>query len=149
MNVEEIENYRHSRIMEVRFIDLDALAHVNNAKYLNYLEEARLAYARDVLGWDGDIRHLGLVVAGVEIQYKLPILLNEKVEIRTRVSRLGGRSFEMEYLILKINGENSELAARAKTVQVSVNEETGKSTRLPEEWRQIIQTYEPGEIQGA
>lgn len=149
MNTEEILNYRHSRIIEVRFIDLDALGHVNNARYLNYLEEARLAYAKDVLGWDGDIRHLGLVVAGVEIQYKLPIFLNDKVEIRTRVSRIGGRSFEMEYLILNIGGEEPALAAQAKTVQVSINEESGKSTRLPEEWRQIIKTYEPGEIQGA
>ena len=44
-----MEGFRHVYPQEVAFRDLDVFGHVNNAVYLTYIENARLAYARDVL----------------------------------------------------------------------------------------------------
>ena len=54
-----MQNFRFSFPVEVRFADLDALGHLNNAKYLTYAEQARILYVRQICGWDGDWRKLG------------------------------------------------------------------------------------------
>ena len=50
------EDYHHEIEMNVRFMDLDALNHVNNARYLNFLEEARLSYSQQSLEDDDEHR---------------------------------------------------------------------------------------------
>ncbi len=62
------ELFRHAILMTVRFGDLDALAHVNHAAYLTYMEQARMSYARDVWGWDSDMKKLNIIVARATVE---------------------------------------------------------------------------------
>ena len=112
----------------VRWDDLDALRHVNNAKYLTYAQEARFA-------WSG---MLEMVVARAELDFKLPIYDgNIFVDVTLWVESIGTSSFTMIYEIIN----NGELVARIKTVQVTVSLETKKSRPVNETEREFLSKY--------
>jgi len=120
--------------IEVRFRDLDALGHVNNAVYLTYLEVARVAYfSRLQRDW---LEKGHFILARAEVDFLRPILLGDPVEVGVRVARLGRSSFHMEYLV-RAAGEE---AARGKTVQVWL--EGGRPAPLPPEVRARIAEME-------
>jgi acyl-CoA thioester hydrolase len=120
--------------IEVRFRDLDALGHVNNAVYLTYLEVARVAYfSRLQRDW---LEKGHFILARAEVDFLRPILLQDPVEVGVRVVRLGRSSFNMEYLVLAAGEE----AARGKTVQVWL--EGGRPAPLPQEVRARIAAVE-------
>ncbi len=136
--------FKHKTDIIVRFHDLDALGHVNNARYLNYLEQARLTYATEVLGWDRTLKSLSLIVANVTIDYKQPIRLEDSLEIWTRVSRLGNKSFDFEYVLIVIPPEGDPaLAAQAKTTLVTFDYEANKTVPIFTRWRDAMLAYEP------
>lgn len=138
------KKYRFEMPVEVRFADLDAMGHLNNAKYLTYTEQARIYYVRDVCGWEEDWRKLGMILARTEIDYKLPIAFGDKVMVYIRVSRLGGKSFDFEYVMTRQGNENeAEIAAISKTVMVTYDYESDTTIPIPENWRKRILAYEP------
>ncbi len=49
---EKLSNYKYKTPIPIRFSDMDAFGHVNNAIYLTYFEIARSNYWRDIIGWD-------------------------------------------------------------------------------------------------
>jgi len=123
----------------IRWDDLDAFGHVNNAKYLVFVQEARVD-----LFWKERIEK-GLkpvfddmVVARAEIDYKIPITkTNHDFDISIWVSKIGGAAFDLEYEIKSDEGVH----ARLKTVQVAVDLETKKSRRLTDAEREILNEY--------
>lgn len=79
------EGYRYETHIQVRWADLDALGHVNNATYLTYLEQARVSYFNDLGLWDGSIHQLGLIMAKVTLEYRLPVFGTDDVYVYTVV----------------------------------------------------------------
>lgn len=138
---EEIKKYKLQTPISVRYNDLDTLHHVNNATYLMYLEEARVHYAKHVLGWNGDLNQLDMLLASVKVDYIQPLFLNSPVVIHTRVSKIGNKSFEMEYLIV-IEEIERKLAAKASTVLVYFDMKTQKTSIIPEKLRKAIEAFE-------
>jgi acyl-CoA thioester hydrolase len=134
--------FRYSYSIDVRYADLDALAHVNNAKYFTYMETARLHYCKDILGWDGLASEFGVIIAQAACDYKLPLVFGDKVTIYARASRLGSKSFDLEYLVVR--NQDGAVAATGKTVQVAYNYVHDQSISIPDEWRQRMTDYEPG-----
>ena len=56
--------------IDIRYGDLDPQWHVNNARYLTFLEQGRMEYLRALNLWDGeDFFKLGLIVADIHIAY--------------------------------------------------------------------------------
>ncbi|OGH02737.1 MAG: hypothetical protein A2600_14165 [Candidatus Lambdaproteobacteria bacterium RIFOXYD1_FULL_56_27] len=121
----------HSSI-EIRFADLDAYGHVNNAVYFTYLESARTkAFSAKFI----DFMNAGLffVVARAECDYKKPILLeDETVEIDFTIQSLGRTSFEVVY---DLKGKQGQLFAKAKTVMVALDAKKGGPVAIPESIR--------------
>jgi len=133
--------FRFATTLEVRWRDVDALGHVNNAVYLTYLEQARIHYMREMgLGFRS-LDEVGMILAEVTCTYRAPLSLGEQVTIRVRVSRLGNSSFNFEY---RVEGEDGRLAATASSVQVCYDYQAGRSTPIPDHWRARIIAYEPG-----
>ena len=61
--------------IEVRYGDLDPQGHVNNAKYMTYMEQARVAYIRHLGLWPGgSFLDLGIILADARITFRKPIL---------------------------------------------------------------------------
>lgn len=139
-----LEGYRYSIPITVRFADLDVLGHLNNAKYLTYIEQARIVYVRDVCGWQGQWQTLGMILARTEIDYKLTIAFEDSVMAYIRVGRMGGKSFDMEYILTRQREDSlPEIAAEVKTVMVAYDYETNQTIPIPDTWRQRITEYEP------
>jgi acyl-CoA thioester hydrolase len=109
----------------VRFGDCDPMGHANNAVYSTYLEQARIT----VLG--------GLepfILARVEIDFRSELRMNDDIEIRTRCSNIGTKSFQLEHQIW--TGER--LAAEAKSVLVGYDYEQGTSVPLPDDTKRRL-----------
>ena len=112
----------------VRWDDLDAIGHVNHAKYLTFAQEARVA----MLGF------FNMVVARAEADYKAPISEgNTFIDVTLWVETIGTSSFILVYEISK----NGVLYARIKTVQVTVTEDTKSSRPLSEMQRETLNKY--------
>ncbi len=123
--------------LDVRFRDIDAMGHVNNAVYATYAEQARADYFADVL--DQDLSAVSSVLARIEIDYHRPIELDDgPVTVAVSVPRLGESSLPMEYEIRTADGE---LAASIESVQVAYDRDAGESVPLPDAWRETISEY--------
>jgi acyl-CoA thioester hydrolase len=126
----------HAQLVEFR--DLDGLGHVNNAVYLAYLENGKLAYFRDVVG-ALDLQHLG-IVADVKIAYRSPAFLGEELAVGIRVGRLGTKSIEFEF---EIRGRDGRLVADGSSVHVTFDYDRREPIPVPDEWRRRIEAHEP------
>jgi acyl-CoA thioester hydrolase len=134
--------FKHRTPIQIRFKDLDKVGHVNNANHLTYFELARMHYSDDVLGridWSKN----GFVVASARIEYRKPILLEDKVFVLTRTVKMGTKSFEMEYIIIKVEDDGSEtsLATGASTM-VCMNYQTHQTIPIPEAWKKQVMDFE-------
>jgi acyl-CoA thioester hydrolase len=119
---------RYQSKQYVRWDDLDAFGHVNNAVYLTYAQEARFA-------WSGILE---MVVARAEVDFIAPIYDGDTfLDIELWVSSIGNSSFTMTYE-LKMKGE---LVARVKTVQVTVDMSTKKSQPIGDDQRAFLTKY--------
>ena len=112
----------------VRWGDLDAFGHVNNATYLVYAQEARYAWSK----------MLEMVVARAEVDFIAPIYTGDfYLDIEIWVNKIGNSSFGLTYEMK--NGD--ELVARVKTVQVTVSMETKKSRPINDAEREFLTQY--------
>jgi acyl-CoA thioester hydrolase len=142
-----VQDFRHSIELRARFGDVDMLGHVNNAQYITYVEEARIQYARDVLGWDGTPAKLGLIVARIAIDYLLPLYAGETIRLYTRCTRLGNKSFDLAHIMTR--AEDDAVASKIETTLVAYDAATEQSTPIPDAFRQNIIAYEITPPEGA
>lgn len=134
------EGFRHHLALQVRWGDMDALGHVNNAKYLTCLEQARLDYAGSL--WQRGTGCVGLIMARAVIDYKMPLVASDDVHIYTRCSRLGNRSFDTEQQVTRWKDGELQVAAQATITVVVYDYDAQQSVPIPEAWREIMQSYE-------
>lgn len=141
-------HYYHD--IEVRYGDLDPQGHVNNAKYLTYIEQARVSYIINLGLWDAkSFEEVGIILADAQLSFLAPIQFRQPVRVGVRVSRLGGKSLEMDYLIE--DSRTHKALARGKTVIVAYDYRGRQSIPIPEVWRHAIATFEniPAQSQGS
>lgn len=126
--------------LTVRGFHLDIYQHVNNARYLEYLEEARWQFFDDVkimqaLGQ----RNLAFVLANTNINYRQPALMNQRLVIDTHFISLGNKSCKVEQIIsLK---DDMSLIVDAQMTFVLVDSKSGKPQAFDDEVRAIFQPY--------
>ena len=130
ITIELVENFPFVHRETVRFRDLDGMGHVNNAVYSTYLEQARLAW----FGKDERMPLEDVILARTEIDFRSPLSVGEVVEVGVRPSRLGTKSFELEYE-LRADGR---LVAEARSVLVGYDYEQGQSAEIPARWRERL-----------
>ena len=122
-------DFEYETELQVRFRDLDAMGHVNNAVYATYLEQARVDYYADVLGVGLD--DIDTVLVNLEIDYRHEVTLaDETVTVAMGVRSIGESSVVVGYELRA----GDRVAATAETTQVYVDPEAGTSRSLPEDW---------------
>jgi acyl-CoA thioester hydrolase len=97
---------RHAYQCHVRFSDVDVYGHVNNVKYFEYYQEARIAFIRSLAGGLFDVESTERqVVARIDVDYRRPILFRpEPYVVETWVTRIGTTSYELACRILDTEG---------------------------------------------
>ena len=121
--------------MDVRFRDIDAMGHVNNAVYATYLEQARVRYLADVIG--EPLREIAGVVADLHLDFERPISLGDTVTVGVGAGDLGTSSIPFSYGIRA----DGAVAATAETLFVTVDD-AGDPRPIPEDWRERIEAHE-------
>ncbi|MFL5763948.1 MAG: acyl-CoA thioesterase [Bacteroidia bacterium] len=132
--------YRQKTPIQIRFKDIDKLGHVNNANHITYFELARVDYFDALAGNNIKIDWVneGVILAKVEMEYKMPILLEDKIFVYTWVSKMGSKSFDMACSIVKEeDGKEIELA-KGNAVIVCFNYATNQTILIPETWRKVM-----------
>jgi len=138
--VGNLDSFKYKTNIEMRFADLDMMGHVNNAVYFTYMEIGRTKYWKHAIKWDW--HNTGVVIGQASIDYIAPILLDDKVSMYIRTSRVGTTSFDLEYLIVKdVNGKEVT-CSRGKTVCVAYDYHSKKPTAIPDKERQKMMSFE-------
>ncbi|TWR31331.1 acyl-CoA thioesterase [Mucilaginibacter pallidiroseus] len=142
---EKVSDYKFKSPIAIRFSDIDALGHVNNAVYLTYFETARINYWRDVTNWN--LKETGVVVGRSEITYLKPVKVDDEINCYVRVTRIGNSSFDVMHLLTKQTEKGEEICTTCKTVCISYDYNACKSVPIPKEGRKAMIEYdEPGLI---
>jgi acyl-CoA thioester hydrolase len=127
--------------IEVRYGDLDPQGHVNNARYLTYMEQARVSYLRHVGLWNGgSFIDIGIILADVHLTFRTPIQFGDPVRVGVRIARLGNKSMQSEYRIE--DARDGREFASGSSVLVAYDYRNGSTVPIPEEWRSKITEFE-------
>lgn len=142
---ENLSDYKFKTPIAIRFSDIDAVGHVNNAVYLTYFEMGRFDYWQQVVNWN--LRVNGVIVGRTEVNYLKPVTFGDEIACYVRVSRIGNSSFDVMQVLVRITPEGEEICTTGKAVCISYDYKANKSVPIPQTERQkMIEHDEPGLI---
>jgi thioesterase III len=115
----------------VRSTEIDVNGHVNNAKFLEYLEWGREDWYEKCGLYYDVLKELGIVTVVVHVvaDYLREAVQNDKLRIQTNLKSIGNTSFVMDQ---SIRNQGDELVLTAEFVIVTVHPETHVKTRVPD-----------------
>lgn len=136
------EEFKHQVDLQLRFCDVDGFGHVNNAVIQEFCDVGRMHYMQQVLGWTPGVtrRNDQLVVVAARTDFLEQILLNQKLEVLTKVFALGNKSLTMIQWIIEKGADQPSAACESVMAGFLINEE--HSFVLPDEWREKIKSFE-------
>ena len=141
-------DFAHRHDVEVRLSDTDAMGHVNNARYLTYVEIARVAYYEHVTGNALPIgvhgAEEGMILAEIRMTYRSTSFYGETLTVETRIERIGRTSFGMVHRITAPESRYgaARLVAVADSTLVSYDYTDEKPIPVPDEWRAAMEAFE-------
>jgi len=130
----------HKTSIQIRFNDIDIMAHVNNSIYQNYFDTARMKYFEKVFEHKMQWELCALVLAKITIEYLNPILLEEDIVVLSKVYKLGNKSLQMQQEIM--NAQTNELKSKNDAVLVAFGSKENEAILIPEDWRRKIIKFE-------
>ncbi|MCB2194335.1 MAG: acyl-CoA thioesterase [Bacteroidetes bacterium] len=130
----------HKTPVQIRFNDIDIMAHVNNSVYQNFFDMARMSYFEEVFEQKMQWKVRALVLANITIDYLNPIFLDEEIVVLSKVYKLGNKSLQMQQQI--INVQTNELKAKNDAVLVAFGVKEDEAIQLPYDWREKIISFE-------
>ena len=134
------DDFRHRTSLQVRFRDIDAFGHVNNAVFFSYVELARIRYLLDVIQPETGFDRMPLILARVELDFRSPIQFGEDVTVETRIEHVGRTSFGMTHRMTA--GPEGRLVADVQTVLVTYDYGAARPMPVPDEWRRRFGAHE-------
>jgi len=128
--------------IEVRYGDLDPQGHVNNAKFLTYFEQARLAYwvQMGLFTKDQSFMELGVILADVHIRYLEPVYYGQNIKVGVHVAKFVNKSMIWEQNI--VDADTGKELAKGEVVVVAYDYRQGKTIPVPQQWRDKIGQFE-------
>ncbi len=123
----------------VRWGDMDAMGHVNNAIYFQYLESARIGYFETLVGWTGrdeGTGRQGPVVVSQTFHYRLQVYYPAELVVGVRCREVRNKSFVLEYGIFRKGTD--ELVGDGSSVVVWLDYDGGKALDIPPDLRQAL-----------
>jgi acyl-CoA thioester hydrolase len=124
----------------VRWSDIDSYDHVNNVRYFDYLQEARIAFLAQLVGTTGDyFAQYPVVLVSQTIDYKRPILLRQPpYDVDVWVDAVGTTSYTLGSRIVDRTGGGEDVYATAVSVLVAVDGQTHVKRELVDAERQAL-----------
>lgn len=110
------------------------MRHVNNSVYLTYLEQARIAFIREISGVDDAIGGMSMILARIEIDFRAPAFHDEEIVVGVRPARLGTKSFDLDSTITA----GGRVVAESTAVLVGYDYDRQTTIPIPEQWREKL-----------
>ncbi len=134
--------FRFFHPIEVRYGDLDAQGHLNNAKYLTYFETGRIRYFAELgLFTPGQsFMDIGVIMAEARVTFHAPVEYGTPVKVGVRTSKLGGKSMTVDQNI--VHAETGQVLASGQVILVAFDYHTNKSMPIPDVMREKIAAFE-------
>jgi acyl-CoA thioester hydrolase len=142
-------DFAHFVTLPIQWGDMDSIGHVNNAIYFRYVESGRIAYFRAIEAtperglFDGE----GPILADIQCSFIGQLRYPDTIDIGTRTSRIGTKSFHIEAGIF-VQGEDAPAAA-SKAVVVWFDYANQRTAPIPHELRERIIALEKVSPEGA
>ncbi|MBN2545226.1 MAG: acyl-CoA thioesterase [Spirochaetes bacterium] len=124
----------YSYPVTVEFEDVDSYNITHHTKLIAYLERARVHFFADN-NIDLNNFQYGLVLRNMNIQFKQPLFLMDKVNVELRVKYIDKLRFEWDYKIVK----NAKTAVSAAIEQVVIDVNTKKIVPIPEKIKSMLE----------
>jgi acyl-CoA thioester hydrolase len=138
----DLSAFTFSFPIQIRWKDLDALGHVNNAVFITYFELARGHYMPTACpGWNWH-KHMFLI-GNVQVDFKKEVRLttpNPKVYMRT--TRIGTKSFVLEYALVSEENGETQIHATGATTQIMFDMKERKTIPIADWVRNNLERYE-------
>ena len=125
--------------IEVRFRDLDALGHVNNAVYFTYFEEGRKIFSKT----EFQVSHpteFAFIMAHIQCDYLRPVKLGDRVKLQMWVQNIGTKSFGFGYMLVDV-ADNAIVYATGESIQVCYDYSENKSIEVPTDMKKKLVKY--------
>jgi acyl-CoA thioester hydrolase len=127
------------KVIPLRWNDFDVLGHVNNVRYFEFMQDARVALIERMNLSKEDLAEIGHVVAHQEIDYLKAIPMSAtSVSVQVFVEKLGGASYDLSYVI----SDGADLVyAKASTVMVTFDVKSDSVVRIPDDIRSALESF--------
>lgn len=133
-----ITDYKHSTPIQIRFVDIDKMGHVNNATILSYFEIARTHFFDEVVGQQDNWFERGLIIANTNVDYLQPVYLRDNVLVYIRIAKIGTKSFDVEHVLVKTVNSNQIICAVANSIIVCMDYTKKQTIEIPAEWKEKL-----------
>ncbi len=128
-----------STSIDVRFRDLDAMGHVNNAVMITYFEEGRKHFFFNVFK-GASLEDFNFILASIHCDYLRPVKLTDKPCLDMWVEDIGTKSFGLGYRLRA--DENTDIVfSQGHSVQVCYDYKSGRSIEVPGSMRDVLERY--------
>ncbi len=134
------KTFNYVEPIQIRFNDVDGQQHVNNSVYQQYYDIGRAGYFSEISGTNYQTGGQSVVIVSVQTNFNSPIFYHDKIQVETRVSKIGNKSLTMEQLIT--DRKTGEIKSDCKTVLVGFDYNRQESIPIPEDLRNMIADFE-------
>ncbi len=138
----DLSNFKFSLPLQIRWSDLDPLGHVNNAVYVTYFEIVRghfMLHACPGWDWQRDMFLIGNVTVNFLKELKLT---HEGATVHIRTSKLGNKSFVLDYAITSQKGGETVVHSTGHTTQIMFDMKTRTTIELPDWVRAALAAFD-------
>lgn len=121
--------------VQMRFADVDSFNHVNNIAQQAYYDLGKIDLLQALWQQAPSTQGISAIIVSSKSDYVSQIYLGDKVEVMTRLTKVGTKSIELEQQIMR--GE--EECSRCSTVMVCIDSASRTAIEAPDEWRKMIE----------
>ncbi len=138
----DLSLFKYKFPLQMRWNDLDALGHVNNALFITYFETARGRYMLEACpGWDW--RKQMFLIGNVSASFQKELLLDaSNPQVWMRTSKVGNKSFELSYAIVSEGKDGDIIHATGNTTQIMFDMRSKQTILIPDWIKEALSAYE-------
>ena len=125
--------------LNVRFRDLDALGHVNNAVFFTYFEQGRIHFFQQVFQIS-ELSDFKLILANISCKYLKPVKISDRLTLQLWVSKIGKKSFNLSYKVIDFEDE-SVVYALGESIQVWFDYDQNKTIEISKDQKKRLTAF--------